>query len=251
MLLPEKTAIVYGGGGSIGGAVARRFAEEGARVFLAGRTIESLERVAEQIRASGGVPELAEVDALDAEAVDRHADAVAKHAGRIDISFNLISHGDVQGTPMAEMDVEDYLRPVVTAVRTNFLTARAAARHMTRQGAGVILFFGGEGDPPRGWSLGGLQTAFQAMEAMRRQLAVELGEHGVRTVTLRTGGVPETVPEGYERRDAIVKSLDESTLTGRSATLDDIADIAAFVASDKARTMTAATVNTSAGALID
>jgi NAD(P)-dependent dehydrogenase (short-subunit alcohol dehydrogenase family) len=251
MLLPEKTAIVYGGGGSIGGAVARRFAEEGARVFLAGRTIESLERVAEQIRASGGVPELAEVDALDAEAVDRHADAVAKHAGRIDISFNLISHGDVQGTPMAEMDVEDYLRPVVTAVRTNFLTARAAARHMTRQGAGVILFFGGEGDPPRGWSLGGLQTAFHAMEAMRRQLAVELGEHGVRTVTLRTGGVPETVPEGYERRDAIVESLDKSTLTGRSATLDDVADIAAFVASDKARTMTAATVNTSAGALID
>jgi NAD(P)-dependent dehydrogenase (short-subunit alcohol dehydrogenase family) len=251
MLLPEKTAIVYGGGGSIGGAVARRFAEEGARVFLAGRTIESLERVAEQIRASGGVPELAEVDALDAEAVDRHADAVAKHAGRIDISFNLISHGDVQGTPMAEMDVEDYLRPVVTAVRTNFLTARAAARHMTRQGAGVILFFGGEGDPPRGWSLGGLQTAFQAMEAMRRQLAVELGEHGVRTVTLRTGGVPETIPEDFEGRDRIVKSLDESTLTGRSATLDDVADIAAFVASDKARTMTAATVNTSAGALID
>jgi 3-oxoacyl-[acyl-carrier protein] reductase len=122
---------------------------------------------------------------------------------------------------------------------------------MTRQGAGVILFFGGEGDPPRGWSLGGLQTAFHAMEAMRRQLGVELGPHGVRTVTLRSGGVPETVPEGYEGRDAIVKSLDESTLTGRSATLDDVADIAAFVASDRARTMTAATVNTSAGALID
>jgi len=70
-------------------------------------------------------------------------------------------------------------------------------------------------------------------------------------VTLRSGGVPETIPEDFDGRDRIVKSLDESTLTGRSATLDDVANIAAFVASDQARTMTAATVNTSAGSLID
>jgi 3-oxoacyl-[acyl-carrier protein] reductase len=249
MLLPEKTAIVYGAGGSIGGAVARRFAEEGARVHLAGRTRESLERTAEQIRAVGGVPEIAEVDALDAEAVDRHAAEVAEQAGGIHISFNLISHGDVQGTPMVEMDVEDYLRPVATAVRTNFLTAAAAARHMSP--GGVILFFGGEGDPPRGWSLGGLQTAFHAIEAMRRQLATELGERGIRTVTLRTGGVPESISDDSERRDQIEESIAEASLVGRAATLDDVANVAAFVASDQARTMTAATVNVSAGALID
>ena len=128
MLLPEKTAVIYGGGGSIGGAVARRFAEEGALVYLAGRTAANLENVAEAIRAAGGRAEIAQLDALDADAVDRHADEVAEQAGGIDVSFNLISHGDVQGTPMADMDVEDYLRPVVTAVRTNFITARAAAR---------------------------------------------------------------------------------------------------------------------------
>ena len=251
MLLPEKTAIVYGGGGAIGGAVARRFADEGARVFLAGRTAAKLERVADQIRAAGGAAETAEVDALDAEAVDRHADTVAAQMGAIDISFNLISHGDVQGTPMAEMDPDDYLRPVVTAVRTNFLTARAAARHMSARGSGVILFFGGEGDPPRGYSLGGLQTAFHALEAMRRQLATELGPKGVRTVTLRTGGVPETLSEEFEGREQIAASLEEATLLGRAATLDDVANVAAFVASDQARTMTAATVNVSAGALLD
>src|SRR4051812_42837573 len=251
MLLPEKTAVIYGGGGSIGGAVARRFAEEGARVFLAGRTAASLERVADQIRAAGGAPEIAEVDALDADAVDSHADEVAEQAGGIDISFNLISHGDVQGTPMADMDVDDYLRPVVTAVRTNFITARAAARHMSSRGSGVILFFGGEGDPPRGYSLGGLQTAFHALEAMRRQLATELGSKGVRTVTLRTGGVPETLPEQFEGRERLAAGLAEATLLGRAATLDDVASVAAFVASDKARTMTAATVNVSAGALLD
>ena len=249
MLLPEKTAIVYGAGGAIGGAVARRFAEEGARVHLAGRTRATLERTAEQIRAVGGVPEVAEVDALDAEAVDRHAARVAQQDGGIHISFNLISHGDVQGTPMVEMDVEDYLRPVATAVRTNFLSATAGARHMGP--GGVILFFGGEGDPPRGWSLGGLQTAFHALEAMRRQLATELGERGIRTVTLRTGGVPESIRDDSERRDQIAESIAEASLIGRAATLDDVANVAAFVASDQARTMTAATVNVSAGALLD
>ena len=128
MLLPEKTAIIYGGGGSIGGAVARAFAREAARVYLAGRTQAKLDRVAEEIRSGGGAAETAQLDALDPEAVDRHADAVAAEAGGIDISFNLITHGDVQGTPMAEMDVEDYVRPVETAVRTTFITARAAAR---------------------------------------------------------------------------------------------------------------------------
>ena len=69
------------------------------------------------------------------------------------------------------MELEDYVRPVVTAVSTTFLTARAAARHMIRRGAGVILVFGGSGPPLRGYSLGGIQVAFEAMESMRRQLS--------------------------------------------------------------------------------
>ncbi len=137
MLLEEKTAVIYGGGGSIGGAVARAFAREGAGVFLAGRTLERLEAVANEIRSAGGVAETAQVDALDERAVDEHADVVVARAGRIDVSFNLISHGDVQGTPLVEMALEDFERPVVTALRAMFLTSRAAARHMIRQGSGV------------------------------------------------------------------------------------------------------------------
>ena len=148
-MLKDKNAVIYGGGGSIGGAVARAFAREGANVFLAGRTRAKLEEVSDEIRSSGGEAETAQVDALDGRAVDGHADAVAASAGGIDISFNLISHGDVHGTPMAEMDLADYARSVVTAVRTTFLTWRAAARHMIRQGSGVILAFGGSGDPIR------------------------------------------------------------------------------------------------------
>jgi 3-oxoacyl-[acyl-carrier protein] reductase len=251
VLLEDKNAVIYGGGGSIGGAVARVFAREGARVFLAGRTQAKLDAVAQDIRAAGGAAETAEVDALDESAVDEHADAIAAEAGSIDVSFNLVSHGDVQGTPMVEMRLDDYTRPVFTAVRTTFLTSRAGARHMIRQGSGVILMFGGEGHPPRGYHLGGLQTAFHALEAMRRQLASELGEHGVRVVSLRTGGVPESIPEGLERREAIAEGIRQTTLLGRAATLEDVGNAAAFAASDRARVMTAATVNVSAGALMD
>jgi NAD(P)-dependent dehydrogenase (short-subunit alcohol dehydrogenase family) len=143
VLLDGQNAVIYGGGGAIGGAVARAFAREGARVFLAGRTPARLEEVAADIRAAGGRADTAEVDALDERAVDAHADAVASQAGSIDVCLNVISHGDVQGTPFVEMAVEGYLRPVDTAVRTTFLTSRAAGRHMVRQGSGVLLAFGG------------------------------------------------------------------------------------------------------------
>ena len=251
MLLADKSAVIYGGGGVINAGAAKEFAREGARVFLAGRTVEKLDTVAEEIRSTGGAAETAQVDALDAAAVDEHADAVAAEAGGIDISFNLITHGDVQGTPMAEMELEDYVRPVVTAVSTTFLTARAAARHMIRRGAGVILVFGGSGPPLRGYSLGGIQVAFEAMESMRRQLSSELGPHGVRVVTLRSGGVIESLPEGFPGRERIVSDIEKTTMLGRAATLEDVGNAAAFAASDWGRTMTAATVNVRCGALID
>ena len=254
MLLESKNAVIYGGGGGIGGAVARAFAREGAHVFLAGRTPQTVEAVAQQIRAAGGTADVARVDALDERAVDEHADAVAAQAGGIDISFNLIAHPYTHGVPIAEMAVDDYLAPVQTAVRTTFLTARAAARHMIPRRSGVILAFGGPGDrsgPIRDYNLGGTQVAFDAIESMRRQLAVELGPHGIRVVTLASGGVPETLPEGFDGRDEIVGMIEGQTLLGRAATLEDVGNAAVFAASDWARSLTAAIVNVSCGALID
>jgi 3-oxoacyl-[acyl-carrier protein] reductase len=254
VLLQGRNAVIYGGGGSIGGAVARAFAREGAKVHLAGRTGTTLEDVADSIRALGGAVETAEVDALDEEAVDRHADAVAAEAGGIDISFNLIAHPYTHGIPLVEMAVEDFTAPVETAARTTFLTVRAAARHMIPRRSGVILAFGGPGDrsgPLRDYYLGGTQVAFDAIETMRRQLAVELGGHGIRVVTLASGGIPESIPEGVDGREKIVDMIEGQTLLGRAATLEDVGNAAAFAASDWARSMTAAIVNVSCGALVD
>jgi 3-oxoacyl-[acyl-carrier protein] reductase len=254
VLLEGKTAVIYGGAGSIGGAVAGAFAREGATVFLAGRTRSALEEVADSIRAAGGEANTAEVDALDEKAVDRHADAVAEEAGGIDSSFNLIAHPYTHGVPLAEMKVDDFMAPVETAARTTFLTARAAARHMIPRRSGVILAFGGPGDrsgPMRDYYLGGTQVAFDAIETMRRQLAVELGPHGIRVVTLASGGIPETIPEGLDGRESIVEMIEGQTLLGRAATLEDVGNAAAFAASDWGRSMTAAIVNVSCGALVD
>jgi 3-oxoacyl-[acyl-carrier protein] reductase len=254
VLLEGKNAIIYGGGGSIGGAVARAFASEGARVFLVGRTQATLDAVAGEIRGAGGLAEAAVADALDAEAVDAHADSVVADAGSIDISFNLITHPHTHGVPLAEMDPDDFMAPVETAGRSTFVTARAAARHMIPRRSGVILAFGGPGDrsgPQRDYYLGGTQVAFDAIETIRRQLSVELGPHGIRVVTLASGGVPDTFSPDFMEADEITKMIEAQTLLGRAATLDDVGNVAAFVASDKARSMTAAIANVSSGALID
>ena len=251
MLLEHKNAIIYGGGGRIGGAVARAFAREGATVHLAGRTLDRLEQVAEQIRAAGGTAETATLDALDQTAVEAHADAVAARHGSIDISFNLISHGDVQGIPLVEMRLDDFTQPVVTALRTTFLTATAAARHMLRQGSGVVLIFGGDGDPLPDYHLGGLQVAFSAMEAFRRNLASELGPGGIRVVSLKTGGVTETIPPDLEGGQAIIDGIVGATMLKRAATLDDVGNVAAFAASDQARLITATALNITGGSEVD
>src|SRR5919106_4600870 len=146
MLLEGKTAVIYGGGGSIGGADARAFGREGAQVFLAGRAQEKLEAVAEEIRSAGGTADTAVVDALDAQAVEKHAAEITSQAGSLDISMNVITHPATHGTPLWQMDVDDFMDSIDVALRSTFITMGAAARRMIEQGSGVILAFGGPGD---------------------------------------------------------------------------------------------------------
>jgi 3-oxoacyl-[acyl-carrier protein] reductase len=115
----------------------------------------------------------------------------------------------------------------------------------------VILAFGGYGDPMPGFYLGGLQVAFAAVEALRRNLACELGPHGIRVVTLQTGGVPESLPEGFDGAKAITDDIVGRTMLKRAATLDDVGNVAAFAASDQARTITASALNITCGSVVD
>jgi NAD(P)-dependent dehydrogenase (short-subunit alcohol dehydrogenase family) len=257
VLLQDKSAVVYGGGGSVGGAVARAFAREGARVFLAGRTLATVERVASEITAAGGQAQAAQVDALDEEAVDRYADAVAEQAGGIDVSFNAISHGDVHGAPLLDMPFEDFVRPIATAMRAQFLTSRAAARHMVERGSGVIMAVTATTARQVIPEVGGTGVSFDAIESQCRQWASELGPRGVRVVWLQTTGIPDglhaDVFPAYGTgasmtREELVAWMRGKTMLGRLTSLADVGNAAAFLASDLAGPITANGVNVSAGA---
>ncbi len=174
-LLEDKTAVIYGGGGDIGSAVARAFLREGADVHVVGRTQERLDAV------EGA--KTAIVDALDEAQVEAHADSV----GRIDVSLNVITHPYTHGTPFADLTVDEFMAPPEVALRSNFITSRAAVRRMIEHKAGVILFFGGTGAPMKGYHLGATQVAFDGMESLRRLISVEAGPYGVRAVSLVTG----------------------------------------------------------------
>jgi 3-oxoacyl-[acyl-carrier protein] reductase len=178
MLLQNKNAVVYGGGGAIGGAVARAFAREGARVFLAGRTLARLERVAEEISDAGGFAETRELDALDEDAANEHADSVAS-AGGIDIALNAVGIPHDQGTPFAELSYEEYAQPITEFTRTNFLTAKAVSRHMARRGSGVILTLSTPGSRITGRGFLGYGVTCGAIETFSRILAGELGPSGI------------------------------------------------------------------------
>lgn len=253
MLLENRVAVVYGGGGPVGSAIARGFAREGATTVLAGRVLERVEAIAEHIRAEGGAAEAVAVNALSETAVDALVDDVVARHGSLDISCNVIGVADVQGTPMIDMTLADFLSPVTTAVTTQFLTMRAAGRQMSRQGRGVILTFGGGGarNPIRNYSIGGFITALAAVDAMRRQLAAELGGVGVRVLTLESGGIGDALPEDFPNRQALLDSLVAPTMLNRLASYEDVGNVAAFAASDYAASITGTNLNISCGASVD
>ena len=258
MLLENKNAVIYGGGGSVGGAVARAFAREGAKVFLAGRTVGAVEKLAQEITAEGGEAEAAEVDALEEQAVDRHAEAVAERAGGIDVSFNATRHGDIHGTPLIDMPFEDFARPFANAIRAQFLTARAVARHMARRGSGVILTITATTARMAIPNVGSTGVTFDAIESLCRQLACELGPLGIRVVWLQTTGLPEALADTGElfpdygtgkrlSREEVIAWLQGETMLNRLTSLAEVGNVAAFMASDQASAMTASAANITSG----
>ena len=253
MILKNKNAVLYGVSESLSGAVAQALAEAGAKVFLTARRLENARKVADQIRAAGGQAEADEVDALDERAVNHHADQMMKLCGTLDLSFNLINLGARQGTPLVDMSVDDFVRPVRTAMLTQFLTATTAGRIMSRQRSGVVLSVtatpGGIGYP----MVGGFGPACCAIEAFSRNLAAELGSHGVRVVNIRSAGSPDSRPfreaaaqDGEEGKEFFAR-LKNDTMLKELPMMKDIANAAVFLASDLAGKITGVTLDVTAG----
>ncbi|WP_431212892.1 SDR family NAD(P)-dependent oxidoreductase [Puia sp. P3] len=259
--LKDKVAVIYGAGGAIGGAVARAFAREGARLFLTGRRLAPVAAVASDIVSAGGDAEAAEVDALDEQAIDKHLQSVVAKAGRIDISFNAMGNSPTRylGASLVDMDLKQFSMPIASYTTSYFLTARLAARRMLLNKSGVIMTV--TAPPARiGVPNGGYGASQAAKEALTRYMSKELAPSGIRVVGLQAHGMPETetIKEIFESRAATGMTWEQFTgyLAGmnhpkRFLTLEEVANAAAFVASGKASSVMGSTVNLTMGALDD
>lgn len=256
MMLDNRNAVIYGAGGSMGGAVARALAQAGAKVFLTGRHAEPVQKIADEIIAAGGQAEVAVVDALDENAINGHLQQTVSTAGSVDISFNAIDFRVVQNIPLVNMKVADFVRPVTIAMQTHFLTATAAGRIMMQQGSGVILSLtatpGGIGYP----FTGGFAPTCCAIECFSRNLAAELGVFGVRVVNIRSAGSPDsrvfkqTIDAHPEEMAPILKSMESDTMLKVLPLMADIANTAVFLASDLAGKITGVTVDVTCGTTV-
>src|SRR5262249_30130328 len=263
-LLTNKRAVIFGAGGAVGTAIAKEFAVQGATVFLSGRAPTAVVQVAADIRQAGGIAHSAVVDALDEHAAQVYLDRLAQNEGGIDILVNTMGpqvndYGNATST--LELPLEQFLVPLTTLVPSQFITARAAARHMARQRSGVILFITAGLDLTKTPNVTAIGAAFGAMEALMRCLAADLSPSGVRVLGIRTGAMVETrtIQQGIERvvntmgvsQAQVISQFEQATLLRRLSTAADTARVAAFLASDAARTITGALVNASSGRIID
>jgi len=261
MLLTDKTAIVYGASGAVGGAVAKAYAREGALVFLAGRSADRLQAVANAIEAAGGRARVAPVDALDPEAVQSHLADIAKRAGPVKLMFNAIEWGDSQGAELIDMDFERFLRPIQNSMRTWFTTGTAVARHMGANGGGVIVGITANAAREAYSHVGGFGVACAAVEHYLRQLAVENGPRGVRVCFVRSPGSPDApgVREAWQLRanergvsfEEIATEFGKGTPLRKVTALAQVADAAVLLSSDLAAGMTATLANATGGAQVD
>ena len=263
MLHQNKNVVIYGGGGVIGGAVARAFAAEGARLFLAGKTLPKVEAIAKDIVQAGGKASSAQVDALDAAAVEKHLEGIVKEAGPVDVVFNAIGVYHKQVVPLVELSPDDYMHPISTYLRSFFITSTAAARQMMKKKSGVILTLSSTATIMIDSVSGGFSVSCAATEVFSRQLALEVGKYGIRVVCLRPDGISETPSHGShakrvfgERAASMGVTLDEMlaegakhTLLGRGVQLTDVGNAAVFAASEKAAMITGTVFNLSGGSV--
>lgn len=261
MLLAGRTAIVYGGSGAVGGAVAKAFAREGARVFLAARGHEQLAAIAAAIRAAGGNAEFDVLDATDHAAVADHLDAVVRRAGPVKLMFNAVSLDDTQGSKLIDMPRERFIAPIVTAMETWFSTGTLVARHMGDNGGGVIVGISANAAREAYRNVGGFGVATAAVEHFIRHLAKENGPRGVRVCCVRSPGSPDSpgvrevftmhaAAQGISLEEFERRAGAETPLLHLSS-LAEIADTAVILASDYARVLTATVVNATGGAQVD
>lgn len=237
--LDGKVAIITGGTSGIGAGTVAVFAREGARVVIAGRTVEKGERLAAEIGENAlfvrtDVSKEAEIEAMVARTVE--------HFGQLDVLFN---NAGVPGPnqPIAHLTWEGYSNAMDVLVGGVMMGMKHAARVMKRQGSGSIINCSSVAAHRSGYGDHVYSAAKAAVSHVTRTVAMELGERGIRVNSISPGAILTPIfgkAMGFSTDDAdsSVAKLDDLFATNqpiaRAGLPEDIAQAAVFLASDEA-----------------
>ncbi|MEO5891922.1 MAG: SDR family oxidoreductase [Ferruginibacter sp.] len=247
MILKNKIAVVFAASGAIAGAVARAFAAKGAKVYVVAKEITDSEKLAHEIKINGGWAEAMVADALNESHIDAVFEKVISDNGKIDIVFNGIGIRPSQsqyGTPSTIITYENFLKPLTTIVGSQFLTSRAAAKFMTAtKSSGTILTLSSSLSRSKIPFMAGVTSASTGVEGLTRSLAAEFGVMGIKVICINPTGLGETrtIKETSAANaatiglplEAFAKELSKGYLLGKSPSLNDVGNMAAFLVSDE------------------
>lgn len=261
MLLKDKVAVIFGGSGAIGGAVAHVMAREGAHIFLGARNQEKLDRVADDIRVAGGSVETFNIDVLDEQSTIERTAQLAQQTGGFDVVINTTGFVHNQGKSVIELSLAEFRQGFDPFLTAQFNISKAVAPYMGGERAGTILTVVAPAGVMAIPGHSGHIVSCAGIEAFVKALACELAPKNIRVICVRSHALVGAVQAGSYTNEVFASKAQamgltveqwvggaaQSTMLKRLPTLSQVAELMAFLASDHAGAMTATVVNMTAG----
>lgn len=255
MLLAGKNAVITGAGSGVGRASALRFAEEGAAVVCADLDVEAAKETARLVEQAGGTAVPFGVDVSREDEVAAAIAAVVEHFGRLDVVFNNVGIPTPQlGSTLEQHTAEDFERLFAVNVGGVFYGCKHAVIRFKEQGGGGAIVNTGSVAGLVGWGGAVYGATKGAVHQLTRAVAIEGAPFGIRVNAICPAGMPYTgfmaaggVALSGEALDQVAESVGASHPLGRPITAEDCAEVAVFLASDRAANITGVLVPVDGG----
>ena len=248
-LLTGKVVLITGASRGIGAAAGRLFAREGATVVLAARSIDALDQLVEQIRAAGGFADAVPMDLGDRASVRAAVARVEELHGRLDGAFNNGAAGQRQPGPVDAISDEDIDEQYAINFRGHWTAMTAEAALMRKHGGGAMVNTSSIGSRRANPALPAYGAMKRALNSLTETAAVNWAPHGIRVNGITPGGTATEMIEEWEAATPGIKDqINASSPMGRMAEPREVAEVAAWLLSDRASMVNGAIIPVDGGA---
>ena len=247
-LLAGKVVFITGASRGIGAAAARLFAREGAAVVLAARSTSALDRVVTEVRACGGTADAVTMDLADPASIRAAVGRVDELHGRLDGAFNNGAAGQPPGPLDATSDqvIDDQF---AVNFRAHWTAMTAEAALMRRNGGGAIVNTSSIGSRRANRDLPAYGAMKRALNSITETAAVTWARQGIRVNGITPGGTATEMINAWEAAaPGVIARIEASMPLGRMAEPREVAEVAAWLLSDRASMVTGAIVPVDGGA---